>query len=139
MFKNVGLDRAFKSEKDTWLEPFMKLNLQSYVVSFFQDIDEKSSLHWYRTMKRSTFGEKYMSHLNNFQGTRLKFKARLGCLGLKEDLRRWNGSNTRCDLCNEAAEDLVHFLFLCPSLNSIRLKYYHQLEQILRCKGAHDV
>ena len=96
-------------------------------MSFFQDIDENISLHWYRTVKMSTFGEEYMFNLNGFYATRLKFKARTGCLGINENLERWGISDSKCDMCKGAKEDLVHFLFLYPTLNVLRKQYFTEL------------
>lgn len=92
------MDKAFRCRNQEWLQPFMRLIIHSYEISFFQDIDEKSSLCCYRTIKRSTFGEKYLFNLNDFYGSRLKFMARTGCLGLKENLERWRLSDAKCAL-----------------------------------------
>ena len=59
--------------------------------------------------------------------------ARTGCLSLKENLARWRVSDAIRDLCNNGVEDLPHFLFLCPALQPIRVKFYNQLE--LRSKS----
>lgn len=131
-FNNVCMDRVFRSTNPNWLRRFAKLSIEGYKLHFFQEIDEKRSLNWYRMFKRSTFGEKYLFSVDNFAGVRLKFLARTGCLGLGEDLKRWNISDGKCVLCNSAEEDLPHFLFLCPALNQIRSEMYVCLER--ECK-----
>ena len=139
VLKNVGLDRAFNSNNQEWLQPFMRLSLHSYTISFFQDIDEKTSLYWYRSFKRSTFGEKYLCKLNDFYGSKLKMMARTGCLSLNENQARWRASDATCDLCSDGVEDLPHFLFLCPTLQPIRLKFYNQLEHKLKSIDAENM
>ena len=32
---NAGLDRAFRSNNESWLQPYMRLSLESYKISFF--------------------------------------------------------------------------------------------------------
>ena len=129
---NVGLDRAMFSKKSKWLQPFFRLSLESYKIDFLQDIDEKVSLQWYRSLKSSTFGEKYLFNIGDFYGARLKFMARVGCLGLSENLCRWGKSDGNCELCTQGKENLLHFLFTCPKINLIRIKHYSKLERKLK-------
>ena len=35
ILKNVGLDGAFKSQSEHWLDPYMRLSVSSYKISFF--------------------------------------------------------------------------------------------------------
>lgn len=76
---------------------------------------------------------------NDFYGTQLKFKARTGCLGIKENLARWGMTDSKCDLCKNASEDLPHFLFLCPALNELRNACYGKLEADLRNLGHEEL
>ena len=117
----------------------MQLSIDNYKCSFFHDIDNKTSLYWYRSMKKSTFGENYLFNMNDFYATKLKFKARTGCLGINENLARWGTSDSTCDLCNSNNEDLVHFLFLCPAFNDLRKSCYRQLEAELEYLGAKEL
>ena len=136
---NVGMDRALTSKNDGWLQPYRKLSLESYKLEFFQDIDDKSSLYWFRLFKGSTFGSKYIYDFGNFTGVRLKFLARVGCLGLNEDLARWGLSHETCNLCQREKEDLPHFMFKCSATNHIRVKYVYILENSLRECGMEHV
>ena len=129
---NAGIGRAMFSTNSEWLQPFLKRQLGSYKIDFFQDIDEKTSLQWYRAFKDSTFGVKYLFDTGNFYGTRLKFLARVGCLGINENVCRWGKSDSKCDLCGLHNETLLHFLFTCSKINFIRVKYYVKLENRLK-------
>ena len=135
----VGLDGAFVCNEMSWLEPYMKLSIDNYSCSFFQDIDKKSSLYWYRSMKKSSFGEKYLLNMNDFYASQLKFKARTGCLGIGENPTRWGVSDPTCNLCKGSNEDLVHFLFLCPAFSNIRNSCFRELEAELEYMGAQEV
>ena len=138
ILKNAGLDSAFTSRKDTWPQSYHKLSLESYKIEFFQEIDDKSSLNWFRILKGSTFGSKYLEDVGNFSGVRLKFLARVGCLGLNEDLARWGLASEKCGLCNREKEDLPHFMFKCTKMNHIRTKYVYMLEnQLKECGMEH--
>ena len=83
----------------------------------------------YSMLKRSSFREDYLSTSTNFDMARLKFMARTGCLGLKEDLFRWKLVPERtCELCGIGTESVCHLLLVCPKLNEIRIKFWHELE-----------
>ena len=85
--KNVGMEMAFKSRNQEWLQPFMKLGIHSYVISFFHNIDEKASMYWYLTFDISIVGENYLINVNDLNSTsRLRFMSRTGYPGLKESL-----------------------------------------------------
>lgn len=127
------------SKNDAWLQPYQKLSLESYKIEFFQDIDDKSSLYWFRLMKGSTHGSKYLYDIGHFYGIRLKFLARVGCLGLSEDLARRGLANEICSLCKREKEDLPHFMFKCGETNHIRTKYISMLENRLRECGMEHV
>ena len=70
--------------------------------------------------------------MSDFYGARLKFLARVGCLGINENVRRWGKSDGTCELCNSEEETLLHFLFTCPISNFIRVKHYVKLEERLK-------
>ena len=123
------MDRAFSTGHDGWLDSFMKRSLESYVLYFFQEIDAKKSLYWYRLLKCTTFSEKYLFNVSNFKGARLKFLARTGCLGLGEDKERWCMNDTRCCLCGSRDDTIPHFFITCPGLADIRFKHLKELEK----------
>ena len=129
MLNNVGMDHIFRSTKQNWMDAFYKLSLEGCKLNFFREIVSKKSLSWYRAIKRPTFGEVYMNDIGNFQGIRLKFMARTGCLGLGEDRERWGHQDLSCCLCMARYENLPHFLFLCHGLNKVRVKHYRFLEK----------
>ena len=49
------------------------------------------------------------------------FEARSGTLRLNDRNRHTRG-DTRCPLCNHEYDDLEHFLLMCDSLKSTRMK-----------------
>ena len=131
ILSEAGLDNVNCRDTGDWIYPFCKLSTQNYVYDFFKDIDEMSSLSYYKLIKYSTLGERYMFQVNDFKGTRLKFMARTGCLGLEETLQRWNLSNGICKLCNQGIEDLFHFTFTCEHSKELRIKIWRNLEKCL--------
>ena len=81
----------------------------------------------------------HLFNVNEFYATHLEFKARTGCLGIKENLERWGISDPMCDLCGNDKEVLTHFLFLCPTFNDKRKACYKKLESELRCLGHEEL
>ena len=129
IFIKVGLDNVMNDGEGDWLFSFKKLSIENYVHRFFHEIDNKSSLSTYRMLKRSSFGEQYLFTMKCFESARLKFKIRTGCLGIQDDLLRWNKvTDSNCPLCHAGNEDLYHFMFLCPSLLTIRQDIWKWLE-----------
>ena len=133
---NVGLDSA--KEKYITDLPYVydRLRLSLYEQEFHNEINTRSTLSLYKYLKSSTTKEKYLFNMEYFDGARLKFKARTGCLGLQTDLKRWGlADNDVCTLCGNDKEDVQHFLFTCSKLNSLRIKYFYELESKLFDSG----
>ena len=128
IFVEVGLDHAMQGHNPDIPNAYKRLSLDIYKQTFDSEVKEKTSLSRYKYFKTSTFAEKYMYDMHDFEGTRLKFKARTGCLGLQEDLARWGISDSVCNLCNSERESIEHFLFICPTLQKIRVECFSALE-----------
>ena len=137
---NVGLDNKISSQDGQWIKSYHKLSLDNYVLCFFSEVDSKVSLSLYSMLKRSSFREEYLFTSTNFDMARLKFMARTGCLGLKEDLFRWKlVPEVTCDLCRTGTENVCHLLLTCPILNEIRIRYLHELEAKLIATGENYI
>ena len=95
---------CFRIKKSYWLQHFIKLSIEGHKLHFFQEIDKKNSLNWYRMFKRSTFVE-------HFAGTMLKLLVRTGCFGLGEALERWvyQMDNVNYVIMQRQTEDLPIF------------------------------
>lgn len=101
---------------------------------------EKSSLWYYVNLKSSHNLETYLLDKTDFYGVNLKFKARSNTLPLNSRTSRWNKDHDEsCSLCKNGAEDIIHFLFTCKSLNEIRIEEYTKLEDSLFTINYHDV
>ena len=62
-------------------------------------------------------GDRQMLQRSNF-----KIRLLVGCDGLEWDASRFRGGerSPTCKLCHSAAEDAIHFLLVCPALQSTR-------------------
>ena len=89
--------------------------------SMIEDFQEKSTLQHYKALKNNTFAEPYLYEKDNFKGAQLKFKARVGCLGLEADLEKRGMSDGICKRCSLGTKDTMeHFLLNCSSLDNER-------------------
>jgi hypothetical protein len=104
------------------------------------DVQSKSSLADYLTIKDTPCMEKYLLDKTDFYGASLKFKIRSNTLPLDRKISRWTPDNDGiCKLCNNGMEDVKHFLFTCQSLNNIRANEYSNLENALINLNGIDV
>ncbi len=58
---------------------------------------------------------------DNRPASEILFKCRTNNLKLK-DRKRFQGEETKCDICDAEKEDLNHFSLWCPELNEERIK-----------------
>ena len=79
----------------------------------------KSTLKLYRKLKFSIHDEQKL--YDNTAASTTLFEARSGTPRLNDRNRHTRG-DTRCPLCNHEYEDLEHFLLICDSLKSTRMK-----------------
>ena len=82
------------------------------------EISKKSSLKIYRKFKKEVQEEK---GYDNRKSSTYLLQARTNTLPLNTE-RRHKGGDTKCELCNEENEDLIHFLIDCPGLEQKRNK-----------------
>ena len=80
------------------------------------DLESKSSAKIYRTFKTEIKEEK--SYDNRFSSA-LLFRARSNTLELNTR-NRYKNLDTKCDLCDNENEDLIHFLIDCKNLEHLR-------------------
>jgi hypothetical protein len=127
-----GLDGALSGDTDSLPRVFSSISSQMYQASFAQKINERSSLrNNYQHFKFHTFKEPYVCDPANFQGTRLKFKARAGVLAFESVREKWGLSDGVCKMCNKEPETLSHFMLTCPGINDIRMQVFKSLESKL--------
>ena len=83
-----------------------------------EDMRGKSSLKIYREFKLKIKEEKFY---DNRDSSDYLFQARTNTLPLNT-AKRHTGGDTKCDLCNNENEDLIHFLIDCEGLEHKRKK-----------------
>ena len=87
-----------------------------------EELKEKSSLKIYRAYKFEIKEEKFY---DNRDSSKYLFQARTNTLPLNTS-RRHTGGDTKCELCDNENEDLIHFLIDCKGLEHKRNKYIIQ-------------
>ena len=83
-----------------------------------EELYKKSSLKIYRK-NIDYIGN--MTTYDNKPSSKIWFRARSNCLQLN-DRKRFNRSDTKCELCEGEREDLIHFILECKALNKERLQ-----------------
>ena len=128
-------------ESPNWVKTFKRNNKNTYENEWYSNAGEKSSLCDYINIKFSIGMEEYLLDSTDFYGCSLTFKARSNTLPLEYRIRNWSASNDEgtCRLCKDYVEDLRHFLFVCSSLNAVRIEEYQKLEDDLCMNGLNDV
>ena len=117
-------------------------NRNHYNINWYNTAScNKSSLNNY--FKKQPYLECYLLDKEDFYGVSLKFKARSNDLTrhlpwsntLHHNSRTspWAGSQTDglCNLCNNASEDIEHFMLSCNATDDLRMDEFHKLEQRL--------
>jgi hypothetical protein len=124
-----------------WVNTFKRINKIVYNNEWNNDVKDKSSLKDYACFKNDVQMEEYLLDKTDFYGSSLKFKARSNTLPLEHRTRNWSlNNNAKCMLCNDdSVGDLRHFLFLCKSMNGIRIDEYFKLESNLCSNGFSDI
>jgi hypothetical protein len=137
--RDKGLDDALSGPTENLPGVFSKLSSELYQNRFREALNQRSSLRSYRHFKYHSFREKYTHDMSNFQGIKLKFKARSGVLELETLKEKWGLSNDgMCKLCNNEKETLCHFMFHCCALNGIRTQVFNCLEsKLMNTEYAH--
>lgn len=82
----------------------------------------KSSLNLYQSFVVVSRKQPYLSNVDDFRSTRLKFLARTNCLPINATLQRMNlTTNNECQLCSSnAIENIFHVMLDCPFFSAIR-------------------
>ncbi|VDI50499.1 Hypothetical predicted protein [Mytilus galloprovincialis] len=82
----------------------------------------KSSLNLYQSFVVVSRKQSYLSNVDDFRSTRLKFLARTNCLPINATLQRMNlTTNNECQLCSSnAIENIFHVMLDCPFFSAIR-------------------
>ena len=83
-----------------------------------EDMERKSSLKIYRKFKSKMKEEKFY---DNRDSSKYLFQARTNTLPLNT-IKRHTGGDTKCELCDNENEDLIHFLIDCKELENKRNK-----------------
>ena len=110
------------------------------VVAWQDEVNTKSCLIDYRTVKDYPCMENYLLDKTDFYGASLKFKIRSNTLPLEYKLSKWTPDNDgTCKLCYNGLEDVKHFLFVCHALNSVRNEEYKKLERDLTSIECFDI
>eukprot|EP00745_Piridium_sociabile_P026380 TRINITY_DN42111_c0_g1_i2.p1 TRINITY_DN42111_c0_g1~~TRINITY_DN42111_c0_g1_i2.p1 ORF type:complete len:263 (+),score=14.28 TRINITY_DN42111_c0_g1_i2:674-1462(+) len=118
--QGVGFENYFIEElKDRLIANFKQ--------NWHLDIESNPKYTWFFSFKDIFQPEKYLSNVANRwnRDALLKFRARV--CGFKSN-SQWftsteNNDSASCPLCQQDAEDEVHFLFNCIAYSNIRAKY----------------
>ena len=106
--------------KETYSVMTIKNMIKNYDnKQWHEDLQNKSTLKLYRKFKFTIQDEQRL--YDNTAASTTLFEARSGTLRLNDRNRHTRG-DTRCPLCNHEYEDLEHFLLMCDSLKSTRMK-----------------
>ena len=116
-----------------WVNPLLNRVKEVTFADWREDLEKKSSLTDYASLKETIALENYLLDKIDFEGVALKFKVRSNTLPLDSRVSRWcEDNNGLCTLCNtNHKEDVRHFLFICPTLLNIRLEELAKLEHAL--------
>ena len=110
------------SDHSGWFAPFKCHILEKANETWLEELGSKSSLFYYAKLKNEPSLENYLLEKINFNGANLKFKVRSNTLPLDSRLSKWTDEiNGCCTICNSGdTEDIIHFLFTCTALTTIR-------------------
>ena len=99
-------------------EDIRKMITKADTRKWKQEMEQKSTLHIYRTRKESIREDKY----GNSKESDIWFRAKTNCLDLWDRKRE---ESTGCKMCGREKEDLRHFLLNCGKLSHIRTRSIH--------------
>ena len=123
-----------------WVTSFKYIINENYVKFWHDEINRKSSLKDYASIKCCPGLENYLLDKTDFHGASLKFRLRSNTLPLDRRTRRWSPDHdSTCKTCNNGTENIQHFLFTCTALNDIRTDEYVKLERKLISINRIDV
>ena len=95
-----------------------------------QEMEEKSTLNYYRQWKKEPIEENIYDNTYN---SVLLYQCRSNTNKLNWR-KRFEGGETRCELCGEEEETVEHILIKCNSYHNIRVKYNkinHTIKDVL--------
>ena len=80
-----------------------------------------------------TFASRYLYDPSNFLGSQLKFKARVGCIGLETDPNKRQLNGGICQRCDtESTDTIQHMLLTCPALNTTCCEMFSRQQLTLK-------
>lgn len=127
IFTSTGLDYMFDSAENVCTKSFNKLYTLSYANQFKTDIENMPSLCHFRIVKKDTFISEYLKGKSSFKSIQLKLKARLGVLGIGDDLKRQHRGDGKCNCGNY--ESLKHLVFYCTNYSLQRKKLFENISK----------
>ena len=130
LFVSVGLDHFISGSlnKNTFAKFFGYYNR----MKLFEDISSKSSLSMYKTGTFSHGAQKYLVDISDFEGSRLKFLARVNCLPINGVLHRMQcHADGLCKMCHgDNVENLEHVLLHCNAYDYPRSNLFLKIIDI---------
>jgi hypothetical protein len=115
-----GLDHMFNNSKLLSVSSFKRLTSMIYEQEFVTEINERSSLLHYRSVKENTLVSHYLYSCASYKAVQLKFKLRTGISGIGEDLHRQKRGPGYCKACGRF-ETVKHFILQCEHYATIRV------------------
>ena len=126
-----GLDGVLHRNDSDWYTSFLNISNDQNKTQLTEKIQSKSSLNTYKVLKNDIKLKKYLTTELDFYGQRIKMKARMGCLALHSDLKRWDKSDGICIACDLKQEDSTfHRLIVCPLENNARREFHDNIERL---------
>ena len=137
VFVSLGLD------KHEWVEGIRRgeSSLASFLARIEGSINERegkqfeeglNSKDTYKRFGKEVEFKRYLHGVGD-AGTGLVFKFRSGTHGLNEELGRHRGreGKSKCVLCGDEYESVVHVLWECSAYSNIRVIFVEKLQELL--------
>ena len=100
-----------------------------------QEATDKSSLRYFPshqgTLNRMhPIWQETPLNLNAVMRTHVVVRIMIGRYHLQDDMNKFRGTTVACPLCNSANENLMHFLYTCPSLDTVPSHYIPNIKNV---------
>lgn len=120
--------------KDALTEKFNKIWVSALENTSGKKVNTGNKLRTYRKFKNIFMFEPYL-RINSRKDRQIISKFRTSCHDLEIERGRYTGikaENRKCQICNNAVEDELHFLLKCNTLKEIRSPYLSKLISIFK-------
>ena len=140
LLKKYDLPTAYEimvnpPSKDQWKYCVKKAVQKHWTDKLHQEATDKSSLRYFPshqgTLNRMhPIWQETPLNLNAVMRTHVVVRIMIGRYHLQDDMNKFRGTTVACPLCNSANENLMHFLYTCPSLDTVRSHYIPNIKNV---------